>query len=276
MMKIPKPKGEVWFLASCVELYKDAKNLSGQDAYNYLRKTGAVDFIINCWEGLHTTSPLYIVDSIDEYIKNNTPSDLLRVIRHELGHYICARIFHFNVKDTIQFEKHINQHGEGYGYNGWTEIDFNKNNNLQNKNSECIHLMKCIIILYAGVSAQDSTNTLGMTDMFLKGKNGINDYNMASDFFNKLIELCHKEDNYNIDLYKRKTHQCLLQKTKMLTDEYNDVIEKFALKWEKEMYKNLTYNLKDSITVRCIEHMIRKFYDKSDDWDGFWGIIQQK
>ena len=70
-MKILKPKGEVWFLASCVELYKDAKNLSGQDAYNYLRKTGAVDFIINCWEGLHTTSPLYIVDSIDEYIKNH-------------------------------------------------------------------------------------------------------------------------------------------------------------------------------------------------------------
>ena len=66
-----KPKGKVWFLASCVELYKDEKGLNGQDAYNYLRKTGAVNFIINCWEGLHMTSPLYIVDSIDEYIKNH-------------------------------------------------------------------------------------------------------------------------------------------------------------------------------------------------------------
>jgi len=64
-------KGEIWFLASCVELYKDEKGLSGQAAYNYLRKTGALDFIIKCWDGLHTTSPLYVVDSIDEYIKNH-------------------------------------------------------------------------------------------------------------------------------------------------------------------------------------------------------------
>ena len=62
------PKGEIWFLASCVELYKTEKGLSGQEAYDYLRKNNAVDFIINHWEGLHMTSPLYIVDSIDEFI----------------------------------------------------------------------------------------------------------------------------------------------------------------------------------------------------------------
>jgi len=27
-----KPQGEIWFLASCVELYKDAKNLTGWEA----------------------------------------------------------------------------------------------------------------------------------------------------------------------------------------------------------------------------------------------------
>ncbi|MDR0881129.1 MAG: DUF3791 domain-containing protein [Candidatus Adiutrix sp.] len=68
-----KPKGEVWFLASCVELYKNEKGLDGREAYNYLRKTGAVDFITRCWEGLHMTSPLYIIDSIDEYIKTHDP-----------------------------------------------------------------------------------------------------------------------------------------------------------------------------------------------------------
>jgi hypothetical protein len=67
-----KQKGEVWFLASCVELYKDEKGLSGQEAYNYLRKTGAVDFITGCWDGLHMTGPLYIIDSIDEYIKTHS------------------------------------------------------------------------------------------------------------------------------------------------------------------------------------------------------------
>lgn len=65
------PKGEIWFLASCVELYKDEKGLSGQEAYNYLRKTGAIRFIARCWKGLHMTGPLYIIDSIDEYIKNH-------------------------------------------------------------------------------------------------------------------------------------------------------------------------------------------------------------
>ena len=65
-------KNEVWFLASCVELYKTEKDLSGQEAYNYLRKTGAVDFITECWDGLHMTGPLYIVDSIDEYIKTHS------------------------------------------------------------------------------------------------------------------------------------------------------------------------------------------------------------
>jgi len=64
-----KPQGEVWFLASCVELYKDEKGVSGGEAFNYLRETGAVDFITGCWGGLHMTSPPYIIDSIDDYIK---------------------------------------------------------------------------------------------------------------------------------------------------------------------------------------------------------------
>jgi len=42
---VKKPRGEVWFLASCVEVYKDAMGLTGREAYNYLRETGAVGFI---------------------------------------------------------------------------------------------------------------------------------------------------------------------------------------------------------------------------------------
>jgi hypothetical protein len=63
-----RPQGEVWLLASCVELYKGEKGLSGQEAYNYLRKTGAAHFITDCWDGLHMTNPSYIIGSIDEYI----------------------------------------------------------------------------------------------------------------------------------------------------------------------------------------------------------------
>jgi hypothetical protein len=66
-----KFNGAVWFLASCVELYKDEKGLTGQEAYNYLRRTGATRYINDCWEGLHMTSPQYVISSIDEYIANN-------------------------------------------------------------------------------------------------------------------------------------------------------------------------------------------------------------
>jgi len=71
-MTLQKPSGETWFLASCVELYKDAEGLTGREAFQYLAQTGAMDFIIECWEGLHMTSPLYILDSIKEFIHNNT------------------------------------------------------------------------------------------------------------------------------------------------------------------------------------------------------------
>lgn len=66
-----KQSGEVWFLATCVELYKKEKGMTGKAAYNYLRAAGAIDFIVSCWEGLHMTGPLYVVDSIDEYINSH-------------------------------------------------------------------------------------------------------------------------------------------------------------------------------------------------------------
>jgi len=68
---VTKQMSEVLFLTSCVEIYKSEKGLSGQEAYNYLKETGALGFIIECWDGLHMTSPQYIVDSIYEYIQNH-------------------------------------------------------------------------------------------------------------------------------------------------------------------------------------------------------------
>ena len=64
-------KDEVKFLAFCVEIYKSEKDITGKDAYNYLYRTGATDFIINCYGALHTTGSIYIVDSIDDFITNN-------------------------------------------------------------------------------------------------------------------------------------------------------------------------------------------------------------
>lgn len=58
----------VWFLALCVELYKQAKGMSGKDAFNFLAETGAADYITDCADALHTTGHLYIIESIDEYL----------------------------------------------------------------------------------------------------------------------------------------------------------------------------------------------------------------
>ena len=65
-------ENEVLCLGFCVEIYKSDKSMSGQDAFYCLYRTGATDFIRRCYEGLHMTGHLYIIDSIDEYIKNNT------------------------------------------------------------------------------------------------------------------------------------------------------------------------------------------------------------
>ena len=62
---------EIWFLAFCVEIYKAEKNMSGREAYNYLRRTGAIKYIVECCDALHTTGAEYIIDSIDDFIANN-------------------------------------------------------------------------------------------------------------------------------------------------------------------------------------------------------------
>lgn len=65
-------KNEVLFLGYCIEIYKAEKKMSGQNAFNYLYSTGATNFIFSCYESLHTTGHLYIIDSIDDYIRNNS------------------------------------------------------------------------------------------------------------------------------------------------------------------------------------------------------------
>lgn len=66
----------VWFLALCVELYKNAKGISGAEAFDLLNRTGATGYIIDCADALHTTGHLYIVDSIDEYLTSQGNSQL--------------------------------------------------------------------------------------------------------------------------------------------------------------------------------------------------------
>jgi len=50
---------------------KGRKNLDGKIAYQKLNKTGAIDYINNNYDALHTFGDEHIVWNIDEYLKSH-------------------------------------------------------------------------------------------------------------------------------------------------------------------------------------------------------------
>ena len=57
------------FLIFCMEQYKSAKNLNGKQVSDLFRKYKVSDYIISCFEALHTTGTNYIIEDIDLYIE---------------------------------------------------------------------------------------------------------------------------------------------------------------------------------------------------------------
>ena len=57
------------FLVFCIEQYKLAKKLTGQQIVELFNRYRVWDYIYSCYEALHTTGTNYIVDDIDLYIK---------------------------------------------------------------------------------------------------------------------------------------------------------------------------------------------------------------
>ena len=57
------------FLIFCIETYKAAKKMTGKQVVELFHKYGISEYIVNCFEALHTTGTNYIVEDIDLYIK---------------------------------------------------------------------------------------------------------------------------------------------------------------------------------------------------------------
>ena len=57
------------FLIFCIEQYKNAKNLNGKQVMNLFRKYRVSEYIVSCFEALHTTGTNYIIEDIDLYIE---------------------------------------------------------------------------------------------------------------------------------------------------------------------------------------------------------------
>lgn len=61
--------------------------MSSQDAFNYLYKTGATGFILECWDGLRYYGHTNIIDQIDEFIENNNKPDTIIISKSPIAPY---------------------------------------------------------------------------------------------------------------------------------------------------------------------------------------------
>jgi hypothetical protein len=57
------------FLVFCIEMYKAAKNLTGKEVISLFKRYGVSDYVLSCYEALHTTGTNYIVEDIDLYLE---------------------------------------------------------------------------------------------------------------------------------------------------------------------------------------------------------------
>lgn len=57
------------FLVFCLEQYRAAKKLTGLQVMQLFQNYGVCEYIMSCYEALHTTGTNYIIEDIDLYIE---------------------------------------------------------------------------------------------------------------------------------------------------------------------------------------------------------------
>lgn len=56
------------FVAFCIEEYKAAKGLTGQETADLFTKYGVTDYLCDCYNPLHTQGREWLIAEIDEFI----------------------------------------------------------------------------------------------------------------------------------------------------------------------------------------------------------------
>ncbi|MCL1836093.1 MAG: DUF3791 domain-containing protein [Treponema sp.] len=59
---------ETKFLVHCIEIYKTARKLNGREVIKLFNQYEIPQYIVACYDSLHTTGPQYIIADIDEFI----------------------------------------------------------------------------------------------------------------------------------------------------------------------------------------------------------------
>lgn len=58
------------FLIYCMELYRQAKKLSGREVYDLFHRTGTDEYIRRSFGALHTVGEQYALEDIDGYLQS--------------------------------------------------------------------------------------------------------------------------------------------------------------------------------------------------------------
>ena len=57
------------FLVFCLEMYRASKNMTGRQVIELFKRYNITDYVLSCYEALHTTGTNYIVEDIDLFIE---------------------------------------------------------------------------------------------------------------------------------------------------------------------------------------------------------------
>ena len=68
MKRILKEKAD--FVTFCIEEYAAAKGKTGDEAFDYFKQHGVIEYLIDCYAPLHTQGSKWLVEEVDEYISH--------------------------------------------------------------------------------------------------------------------------------------------------------------------------------------------------------------
>jgi len=60
------------FFLYCLECYKAEKHMSGREVLSLFNRTGVREYIVACFDALHTTGQKFLMEDIDSFIRERT------------------------------------------------------------------------------------------------------------------------------------------------------------------------------------------------------------
>lgn len=74
----PRSNEISYFLSFCIEQYKQAHNLTGEQAMQVLDRYGVLDYLEEHYGVIHTQGARWILEDMDEFIENRKNESLSR------------------------------------------------------------------------------------------------------------------------------------------------------------------------------------------------------